>query len=486
VGLRSDIDLNDSITLTSLTSYLEFNQNMRNEGDGLSYSTLDLSRNDGNIRSFSQELRLSNGGGSDTRWVVGANYEHSQVNQYVDVFYPDASTYNAFSIIPPGYPNLTTTLYYTNQKMTNYAFFGNIEHDFLEQFTARGGVRYTRSIRDDVSCSTDGLNAPNGIGDFFYNVIYGGAFGSFKRGDCYVDNDQGVTINGVAPNTPGTYAATLDQENVSWKAGLDWKPQDGLLFYMNIARGYKAGGFPTVSATTFTQFLPVKEESVMSYEIGYKVALFDHKLQFDGAAFYDDYKNKQLRSKLDAPPWGILDVLQNIPQSTIKGFEVELSAKPAPQLDMSLAYSYIDATIDQFVGINAAGVAADFAGARVPFTPKNQVSVNADYHFPLIADYEGDLGGTLSYRSSTVSVVGGDIPPPILKSLVPNPLLIDGYTTLDLRLSATSPYGHWKFMAFAKNVFNSFYWNNVVTSFDTTSRYAGMPTTYGVTVSYRF
>jgi outer membrane receptor protein involved in Fe transport len=41
-------------------------------------------------------------------------------------------------------------------------------------------------------------------------------------------------------------------------------------------------------------------------------------------------------------------------------------------------------------------------------------------------------------------------------------------------------------MAWAKNVANTYYWQNVVTAFDGVTRYAGQPQTYGVTVSYRF
>jgi outer membrane receptor protein involved in Fe transport len=485
-SLRSDIDLLDAVTVTSLTSYVNFEQNMRNEGDGLALSTLDLTLNNGNVKSFSQELRVSNIGSAGTHWVIGGNYEHSHVDQYVDVYYPNSTTFHLFTGIPPGYPNLTTSYYFSKQEMKNYAVFGNIEQDFLSQFTVKGGVRYTKADRSSTNCSTDGLNAPFGIGDFFYNVIYGGAYGSYAPGNCYVFNDQAGTINGVAPNTPGEYAASLDEHNVSWRGGLDWKPDPHLLVYANIAKGYKAGSFPTVSATTFTQFLPVTQESVLAYEIGYKTNWLDHKIEFDGAVFYDDYKDKQLRSKLDAPPWGILDVLQNIPKSTIKGFELNASLRPITGLIATLAYTYLDAKIDEFVGINAAGVAADFAGTRVPFTPKHQVGFGVDYNFPLGRDLDGFVGSTVNYRSSTVSVVGGDIAPATLKSLMPNPLLIDGYTTVDLRVGVNTSDGRWRVMAFGKNVFDKFYWNNVVTAFDTVQRYAGMPATYGLDVSYHF
>ena len=477
-ALRGDVNLSDTVTLTSLTSYVHYDQRQRAEGDGLPAISLDLVKNDGTIKSFAQELRLSNGGGSGFRWVAGANYERSKVNEEVQASCPDSSTAPLF--FPSCEPNYTSA-----QKMTNYAFFGNVEYDVGTTLTLKAGTRYTRSKRHADLCTRDIALTPD-VGDFFYDILLGGAFGSYVRGDCYPLNDQPGTINGVAPGAPGPYAASLNEDNLSWRAGVDWKPQRGLLIYGNVAKGYKAGSFPTVSASAFTQFLPVKQESVLAYEAGVKTEFFDRKLNLTAAAYYYDYADKQLRSKTLALPFGILDILQNIPKSSIKGFEIELNGRPTEGLSTTLAFTYTDAKIKRFTGINAAGVAAVFDGTRVPFTPKYQVSFNADYEVPLSNSMNGFLGGTLSYRSSTVAVVGGDIPPPTTASAVGNPLTIDGYTLVDLRAGIASEDGRWRASIFGKNVFNQYYWTNVVAAFDTIGRYAGRPATYGVALSLRY
>ncbi|MFC0306083.1 TonB-dependent receptor [Rhizorhabdus histidinilytica] len=483
-ALRTDVGITDEVTLTSLTSYVHFKQNQGDDGEGLPAISLDLTPSTGKIDSFAQELRLSNGGDHPLRWVAGANYEKSKVYQDIFVRTQDSSTGYLFGGI--GYPNFATLDYYSDQKMENYAFFGNVEYDLVDHVTLKGGIRYTQSNRDARLCSRDATGIPDGIGDFFYEVVYGGAFGAYPSGQCYVNNDQGVTINGVAPGTPGEYAGKLHQNNISWRVGADWKPQPELLLYANVARGYKAGSFPAVSASAFTQFLPVRQESVLTYEAGFKVDLFDRKAHLNGAAFYYDYKDKQLRSKLNAPPFGILDVLQNIPKSTVKGFELDASATPLTGLNISAAFTYIDAKIDRFVGINAAGVGADFAGARVPYTPKYQIAYNGDYTLPVSERLNAFVGTTVTYRSGTVAVIGGDIPPPVTRSALANPLLIHGYALVDLRAGVASADGQWRFMVFGKNVLNQYYWSNVVASFDTIGRYAGRPATYGASVSVRY
>src|SRR3546814_15577580 len=77
----------DDITLTSLTSYVDYDHHQGIEGDGTYLQILDVNRNDGSIKSFNQELRLANDARSSFRWVVGANYEHSRVREADEVNY---------------------------------------------------------------------------------------------------------------------------------------------------------------------------------------------------------------------------------------------------------------------------------------------------------------------------------------------------------------------------------------------------------------
>src|SRR3546814_4458498 len=86
----------------------------------------------------------------------------------------------------------------------------------------------------------------------------------------------------------------LNEDNLSWKVGVDFKPVAGSLFYANVTKGYKAGSFPTISAATVSQYRPVVQESVITYEAGFKQELFDRSVLLTGAGFYYDYPNQQL------------------------------------------------------------------------------------------------------------------------------------------------------------------------------------------------
>ncbi|MGE4430336.1 MAG: TonB-dependent receptor [Sphingobium sp.] len=475
---RGDLDLTDAITLTSLTSYTDYKQHQGTDQDGLPIAEADHARVDGRIKSFNQELRLSNGGEPGLRWVLGANFERSTVYQIVDTDYSDSTSFGSLGI--------RSNSYSSDQKFTNYAIFGNVEYDLTGQLTAKGGMRYTNSKADGRSCINDMSGIPGNSGDFFYNVLLGGRFGPYPSGACFAINDQEETINGIAPGAPGEYANVLHEDNLSWRVGLDWKPAPDLLVYANLSRGYKAGSFPTATGATFTSYLPVRQETVLAYEAGIKASLLDRALQVELSGFYYDYGDKQIRAKTSRPPFGILDALQNIPESSIRGFEASADIRPARGVHVNMSLSYINARIDEFTGINGAGLPGDFGGTPMPYTPKYQFSINPDYEFPIGGDATGFLGASLNVRSSAIAVVGGGQDVPNVTSIHHPVAGIDGYALVDLRAGVRLADDRYRISLFAKNIFNQYYWTNVFNTTDTVERLSGKPSTYGIRFGFRY
>lgn len=484
-SLRGEADLGGDVTLTSLTAYTDYRQHQGTEGDGLPLVTLDIRADDGRIKSFFQELRLSNSGRGSFRWTLGGNYEHSTVDQSAAVYFNESFA-NIYLGKTLGHP-ITNTTYSNDQRMTNYAVFANGEFE-LGDFVLKGGARYTKANRSTVECNrTDG--SPTNIGAFFYDILTGGAYGSYVANTCFALNvdPSGKPVVGYLPvGAPGTYYGKINEGNVSWRVGVDWKPSPIALLYVNVSRGYKAGSFPTTAASTFSQYTPVKQESVLAYEGGFKARPIPGILQVNGALYYYKYNDKQLRSKLRDPVFALLDVVQNIPNSDVKGAELEINLTPSRRLSIAAAFTYTDAKIKEFSGINASGVDANFAGAEVPFTPKYQISGDAEYRIPLGDKLTAFAGANVSYRSGTVSVVGGEINPAGAIPERPELFGIRGYTLVDLRGGIASRDDRWRVQLWGKNIFNKYYWNNVVSLADVIGRYPGMGATYGITVGFKF
>jgi iron complex outermembrane recepter protein len=476
--LRSDADLSDTVTLTSLTSFVHFTQTQSVDYDGMALNDVDIPRNDGSIRSFYEELRLSNGAHSDFRWIAGSNYQESRVLENDAITYSDSSNDN------PSLNYLYENGFNSNTYRRDYAFFGNVEYDLANQWTIIGGARYTDSLTRVRLCNYD-LGDGHGAGLLraLGEELTGQVLPALTPGQCFSLNYQDI------PGSP--YYDTLDQDNVSWRAGINYKPTPDVLLYATASRGYKAGSFPTISASSFKQYDPVTQESITAYEGGEKASFFDHTLTVDSAAFYYNYLNKQIEGKELDPVFGVLNALVNVPKSHLYGVETEASLHPMKGLDFRASVTYIQSRVDNYIGTNVIGGQQNFVGDTIPFSPKWQAEFDAQYKWTA-GEIHPFVGGEVETRTATSTYIGGEnivIADTSTSGTAPGvsrPFEIDPYTLVNLRAGMDWNDGKWRAMLWGKNVLNRYYWQNSIFGFDTAYRLAGRPATYGVTVSYAF
>jgi outer membrane receptor protein involved in Fe transport len=474
-ALRGDLNLTDNIVLTSISSYVDYHTRQTLDMDGTTVQDFDQ-YNSGRIKSFTQELRVAGGEGTSFRWVLGGNYEHSKTFERDEYLFNESTVAVVYGL---GSSGATAA-----QKMTNYAIFANGEYNVTPKITIKLGGRYTEAKRHADICTLD-------IGNGNAN-----AFFTFLRGLYH----PGETLPPIQPNQclaldnnflPNLYSDTLKQHNFSWRAGLDYKASRDLLFYANISKGYKAGSYTILAATSFTSYIPVVQESLLDYEAGFKAKFLDRRLGLNGAVFYYDYRNKQLLTKIIDPLVGIIPALANIPKSRVKGAELELTAAPIDGLHLSGGLTYLDATITKYAGVNSGGIAANFAGTDIPFTSKWQYVLSGDYDVPVSGGIQPFIGATLTGRSQSVSIVGGAagaMPQPGYrqKGVLADTYNLPGYALLDLRAGVHAADDSWRLMVWGKNVTNKYYYQNVIPSYDVVVRYAGQPATYGVSFAYKF
>ena len=489
-ALRADLDLGDVATLTSITSYLDFDQDLYSDKDGTAQAVANIGNGLANIRSFSQELRVANAGKGPFRWVVGANYENSRT--FEDQFL----TFANGSSSAPGTLFINTTGSEVLQQIRNYAVFANGEYEVTEALTLKLGGRYTNSRNRAELCSKGN---GDGLVSTLFNIIGGFSGNPFKPigvNDCYVLNAKGVPGDRIF--------STLSENNFSWRAGLDYKPSKDVLFYANVSRGYKAGSFPTLASADYKAYFPVTQESVLSYEAGFKASLADRKVQLNGAAFFYDYTNKQIRGKVVDPIFDVLDTLLNVPKSRVFGAEAELTIRPSTGFTIASSVTYLDSKVlikngKRFIGPSAYGNSCgttavpgpcDFTGSELPFTPNWSYTLNADYRHD-VGEGAIILGAGLRGQSSSVSTLNGRSIQ--FRNLVNDrrapgidlPFVIPGYAVFDARAGYEFGDRKYKVMVWSKNVFNKYYVTNAAHYLDTTVRFVGQPATYGITLSVK-
>ena len=466
-SLRNEFDLTDNTRLTLLTSLQRFDRYQPVEGDGTRFTNYRaLSR--GKIDTFYQEARVDGTIGEALTYIVGANYEYDRVFDSTVQTYTQSSSATVFGI-PLG-PTMPNTL----QKLNTYGIYANADYELSDQLVLHGGIRFTQANRRLVyGCGQDldgswaevseaiqrYLNTLAGKGPVFTEVPLGGC---------------GTTDQFTNEPAPGR--GTLNQNNISWRAGVDYKPNRDLLLYVNVSRGYKAGSFPTLAASSNRQFLPVVQESVLAYEGGIKATLAQGAVQANGAVFYYDYTNKQILGRIPDLAFGPLPALVNVPNSRVWGAELDVIIRPIDGLRIRPAVTYVNSRLgDGFTNFNSFGELGDFGGERFPYTPEWQANVDAEYEAPLNARINAFVGGTMVYQDSTNGAFGR------------NPLFaIDAYTTFDARAGIAANDDSWRLQLWVRNLTDEYYWTAAYRSNDSINRFAGQPRTFGATLSYRY
>ncbi|MFZ2994873.1 TonB-dependent receptor [Sphingobium sp.] len=458
---RIEYDVSNDITFTSISSYSRFKEDYGQDSDGTALQLTDL-RIKGTIRSFSQEARMSGKFMNRGSWVVGGNYENSRAHELVNQYLKDQSSGHAFDRL--GLPPISNVPQDSLTRYKSWALFGDTSVPVTSTLTLSGGARYTKTTVNFSACNKNSDNGSYGRG---FEI-------SFNLPPGTIGPDSCVTLG--PGNVPTRFDGKLPEDNVSWRGAVEWKPARGQLLYASVSRGFKAGSYSTLPASYINQYAPVTQEQVTAYEVGFKSALFQRLLQLNGAVFYYDYTDKQLKGRAIVPIFGPLEALVNIPKSRIWGAEIQYTVNPMDGLRLTGGATYISTKVTgSFNNYTAFGRLVDFKDRAFPFTPKWQINSDAEYRWHASDALEAYVGTSYTFRSST----NGDF--------VPDPrLAIDSYGLLDLRAGIEKPSAGWRLGLFGTNVTNKYYWSTAVRRGDAVIRFAGMPVTYGVNFAINF
>jgi outer membrane receptor protein involved in Fe transport len=475
------------LAVTAISNFIHYRMQNSTEGDGTALNDLDITSDHADATTFTQEIRVArNAAGSTLRWVLGANYEKTTVDESANLIDPDAST--------GAQQGFSADSYISDQKMSNTAVFGNLEFDVTSRLTLQTGLRYTQA---DRSTSSGTYPTPGYVEPFpgspgllnLLNYVWADIYTPlFCPGVTYQPLVPGESVS-INPKTcrTGLYQGSLDQDNVSWSAGGTLKATPDTLLYVNVARGYKDGSFPEVSAATTAQYAAVSQESVLDYEAGIKTQLASGRVTVNVDAFHYDYKDKQLRAKTVDPIFGLLDTLVNVPKSEVSGAEFEIHGRPTGGLDLRAAATYLDSKVQEYdgtVGIDrvnglAFPVRASFNGVSLPFAPRFQGSASADYAFQVSTRYQGFVGASVAGQSKSFGSLA-------LSAQDVADATIDAYGTVDLRTGIESADDKWKVTLWGNNVTDKYYWTNALRVYDTVVRYSGRPAEYGISINRRW
>jgi iron complex outermembrane receptor protein len=159
------------------------------------------------------------------------------------------------------------------------------------------------------------------------------------------------------------------------KASLAYKFREGLLGYVTVGKGFRAGGFNNLAPGS--NFEPgFDSESLLSFEFGMKGAAYGGRLRGSLALFSIDYTDQQYFLFDQTGTQANI----NIPKSAILGGELEITAMPTDSLQMNLGLAFTDSEIEEYADVPGTIVPADqIVGSEVPGAPVWSLILGLDH-----------------------------------------------------------------------------------------------------------
>ena len=240
------------------------------------------------------------------------------------------------------------------------------------------------------------------------------------------------------------FTSQVTSQQLTGKIGVNYHFGGDNMIYLNVSKGYKAGG---VNLTPNTP--DFKPERNFVYEAGFKTELLDRHLRVNGDVFYSDYKDIQLSSLV-----GGLPVTQNALAGKSWGGELELTAQFGG-LAANVGLGYLDSKFANSACIsdtNAPGTDVGCA-TNLRFVPKDRVlpfspewTVNAGVQYTVgFGSVDVTPRVQWSYLSEQYAT-----PFPSVNTLVPGRNVFDARLTFDMGKA-------WKLEAFVNNLTDKTY-----------------------------
>lgn len=326
-------------------------------------------------RRWMQELRISSTGEGPLRWTVGGFFQDASSDQYFYGAMPGVVQAATLSVNAPGFGTIPLPLLATDVIINRTSdadtrelgLFADASYTFAEKLTLNVGGRYYKTRVSNVSTDLSS--------SIFVPVV-----NNFPRAS--------VTDSGFAP-----------------KVNLSYRPNQDTLVYGQVSKGFRSsnltntGAFSPLCAQELSGFgitrgdiVPLKSDTLWSYEAGAKVSGMGRRLFVDTAVFYNKWTDLQQYYLLQCGA----ALFVNAGKARSYGAEVAIDAQPVEGLSLGLAGGYLDTEITQ-------SDPRSFLRAGDGFTlaPKWTFAANAKYGFNIGSGLNAYLRADWQYQTKT-------------------------------------------------------------------------------------
>jgi outer membrane receptor protein involved in Fe transport len=188
------------------------------------------------------------------------------------------------------------------------------------------------------------------------------------------------------------------------RANLTYTIDADKLVYATFSKGFRPGG---VNRTAAANIGPYQADFLKNYEIGWKTQWFDHRVRWNGAVFWEDWKNFQF--SFLGP--NSVTIIENGGNARIKGIENEVEWAATSALTLSTSFTFLDPRLtENYCGVAGVTQCPNLAtpepfgptligplapaGTNLPITPKFKGNIIARYSF-------NEIGGWKPFAQSS-------------------------------------------------------------------------------------
>jgi outer membrane receptor protein involved in Fe transport len=422
-GKFSDFDLTyagafmkrDTHSIADYSDYTEFYDRAYGSGSywtdhaGKPIMAQELVVSKGYFQKWSHELRLSTPQQLPVHGTVGVFIERQQHRIWEQYTMPGFGFTNPYGTLnsptpnPDGFdqslsiPTLANTIWLTDETRIDrdQAAFAQVTWDINSQWSLNGGLRYFT-----YDNTLEGFYGYSGPYPFTSGVKLCFAPASTPFAPC-TDLDKRVTGSGNVP-----------------RANLTYKIDPDKLVYATFSKGFRPGG---VNRTAQAGIGPYQADFLKNYEIGWKTQWFDRRLRWNGAVFWEDWKNFQF-SFLGV---NSVTIIENGGNARIKGIENEIEWAATNNLTLSTNFTFVDPRLTQnYCGVqgvtncpnqvtpeafipNLIGPQAP-SGTNLPITPKFKGNLIARYSFNEVAGWKPFAQASWVYQTKSTPTLRVD------------------------------------------------------------------------------
>ena len=444
--VKVDIDF-DFGNLISVTGYEAIERTLPFE-ESSPYRILDQLFVD-DLYEWSQEVRLQIEQTDKYFWLVGAYLGKEKIKSRKDINSLD-------SILR------TTIATEFVQEGTNHAVFSHSEWQLSEATRLTVGLRYSHDSKRYSG------------GSFIPVAPYG---------------PYGVDLAPAVLGVPLYSEDSFEEDDVSGKIGIDWKPSDDLLFYLTWSKGYKSGGYDGSTITSVASFEPFFGESVYAWEAGLKSVTSGRVERWNLSYFSYDYQDMQAEAQRSIPVQGAFESIRaNVGEGAVWGLESDIWLKPASGLNVRFGISYVNSKIsdwhvdglESFDPEVVAEATADIKahiGNAIPDAPQLTVNGLVSYTWRITPLLSSKIVVDFNYTDEVYKNIDND-----------EHLKADSYWLLNARVTIAPEHARWEVSLWGKNLNDELYFRERFDNFGSSWIYEtpGAPLSFGVTVGYRW